>query len=504
MDSIILKSFIPEIFISLSLLLQLFLNAFIINKTEKNFPIINKEIFIQISFIFICLIFLLFNNKIEGYFYNFLLLNDFSTKIVKILLLIIIFFALFPIARSFENQCLNFFEFYIVFLFSVLSSLLLFSVSDLLSLYLILELQALSFYILASFKRNSSFSAEAGLKYFISGSFISGIFLMGCSIIYIFLGTLNFNSLSLLLAFSFEDLYFYNALAIAIFFIIFVFLFKLTAVPFHFWSPDVYEGAPLSSTIIFTLLPKLSIFYIFSKWLLIVSSFHEVKYLLIISGLLSIFIGAFFALRQKRLKRLIIYSSISQLGFLISALSSITLNSLISIYFFLFIYLITSLLIWNNFALLISFQNNINKFYNKIQAPLFISSVSNFFNINKIWGLSNLLIFFSLAGIPPLVGFFSKFLVIFALVDEKNILSSFLLLMISAISVYYYLRIIKIIFFENKNNFNIDNSQIVFNDKFFFGDCLVISFLLFLLVFLFFFPSFILLFSNLIVNNYFF
>ena len=327
---------------------------------------------------------------------------------------------------------------------------------------------------------------------------------MGCSIIYFFVGTLNLNSLSLILAFPFDNVFLQNSLLIAFVFITIVFLFKLTAAPLHFWAPDVYEGAPLSSTIIFTILPKLSLFYIFSKWLLTISSFYEIKYVLIFSGLLSILIGSFFALKQKRFKRLVIYSSISQLGFLISALSYVSLNSLVSIYFFLIIYLITSLLIWNNFALLMFFQNNINNFYNKIQQPLFISNFSNFFEINKIWGFSNLLIFFSLAGIPPLVGFFSKFLVIFALVDSENIFSSFLLLIISSISVYYYLRMIKIIFFENKSSSDISNTQIIFHDQRFYLDCLIISTLLFLLIFLFFFPSFVLLWSNLIINNYFY
>jgi len=217
---------------------------------------------------------LLLNLKIEGFFSNFLFFNDYGTKIIKIIFILISFFALIFIFKSFSIQTLNFFEFFIILLFSILSSFFLISSYDLLSAYLAIEMQALCFYILASFKRNSAFSTEAGLKYFISGAFISCIFLLGASIIYGSLGTLNLNYINLLLSFSFENdfenlKYFIILGSLCIIITLF---FKVSAVPFHFWSPDVYEGSPLSSTIIFSILPKIVIFSFLIRWVFAVSN----------------------------------------------------------------------------------------------------------------------------------------------------------------------------------------------------------------------------------------
>jgi len=173
--------------------------------------------------------------------------------------------ALLFIGRSFCLQSINFFEYFTVFLLSLLALLLLINSSDILSAYLIIEMQALCFYILASFKRNSSFSTEAGLKYFISGSFISGVFLLGASLIYGCLGTLNFNILSWLLTFDFSSdfIILRILIIIAVCLITFTLCFKIAAAPFHFWSPDVYEGSPLASTLVFSIIPKISLFVFF-------------------------------------------------------------------------------------------------------------------------------------------------------------------------------------------------------------------------------------------------
>jgi len=236
MDSIVLKSFFPEIFFSLGIFLQLIFNARLINTLKYNFPVIDREVFIQTVFILFCVLILLFNLKIEAHLSNFLFVNDSGGCIVKLLFIITCLLTLPVIFRSFVLQKLNFFEYYIILSLALFASLLLFSVFDLISGYLVIEMQALAFYVLASYKRNSSFSTEAGLKYFISGSFISGIFLLGCSLIYGSLGTLNFNDLSLLLSFklddSLENLNFILLLGILL--VVFTLLFKISAAPFHF------------------------------------------------------------------------------------------------------------------------------------------------------------------------------------------------------------------------------------------------------------------------------
>jgi NADH-quinone oxidoreductase subunit N len=282
----------------------------------------------------------------------------------------------FVLLRSFVLQSLNFFEYFSILLLSILSLLLLVSSCDLISTYLVIEMQALCFYILASFRRNSAFSTEAGLKYFIAGAFISGIFLLGASLVYGSLGTLNFNTLSLLLSFNLNtDLIYIKMFSlVGILLITITLLFKVAAAPFHFWAPDVYEGAPLSSTIIFSILPKLVIFSFFIKWLCVISSlFYSIKDFFVIIGLFSVFVGTFFALSQKRVKRLIVYSSIAQIGFLVAALETGSVSGFSSIFFFLVIYIISSILIWNHLTLFYNFQKIGNLFVLKNISPFFFN-----------------------------------------------------------------------------------------------------------------------------------
>jgi proton-translocating NADH-quinone oxidoreductase chain N len=376
------------------------------------------------------------------------------------------------------------------------------------SSYLVIEMQTLSFYILASFKRTSSFSTEAGLKYFISGSFISIIFLFGCSLIYGALGTLNFNNLNILMyfPFNFEDSI-SQVIFIGIILVTATLLFKISSVPLHFWSPDVYEGSPLASTIIFSILPKLAVFHFFIRWISIISnSFEFIRYVFLFLGVLSLLVGTFFAIGQKRIKKLLIYSSIAQGGFLISALSNNSLYNFTSVYFFLIIYLITSILSWINLSNLYSSKVKTTVFYNRNYTPLFLSNLSNFFHFNNTWALSFVVIFFSMAGIPPLSGFFSKFFILYGLISSGDIVVALLLIIISAVSTFYYLRIIKIIYFETiESNLKIEDCQITFNDAFVNYSCIILSLFSTLLILTFFYPTALMLYCNsLVLGSFYF
>ena len=381
--------------------------------------------------------------------------------------------------------------------------LLLISAADLISAYLIIEMQALCFYILASFRRDSAFSTEAGLKYFISGSFISGIFLFGASLIYGGLGTLNFNNLSLLLSFSLNDEFIFLKyfVLVGVLLVTITLFFKVSAAPFHFWSPDVYEGSPLSSTIVFSIVPKLAIFSFFVKWVSIISDiFYDIKPIFILVGVCSVFIGTFFALKQKRVKRLVIYSSIAQVGFIVAALATNSVDGFSAIYFFLVIYLITSILVWSHISLFYSFQKKTNFFNGKSSTPLFLSSLSNLFKINPLWAFSFVLIFFSVGGIPPLSGFLSKIFILFGLINANELFGSLFLILISAVSVFYYIRVIKVVFFESKDvKVNNNSFQTIFQSNFFDLDCIIIASSLFFLLLCFFYPTFLLLISQYVV-----
>lgn len=504
MDAAVLKSFIPEIFFSLCILIQLIFNIRLIH-SRYNYPIIIKETFTQTFFIISCVIILLINLKIEGFFSNFVLLNDNAGNTIKIVILLSCLFVSGIATRGILVQELNFFEFFTIFLFSILALLLLTSSYDFISAYLVIEMQALCFYVLSSFRRNSAFSTEAGLKYFITGSFISCVFLLGCCFIYGALGTLNFNNMNIILSFPLDENYIYlrSMVLLGSLFVFVTLLFKIGAAPFHFWSPDVYEGSPLSSTVIFSIIPKIAIFSFFIKCNNFLSQLlFEFQYLFLIVGVFSIVVGTFLTLRQKRIKRLFIYSSIGQVGFLVAALATSTVDGLVSIYFFIFIYIITSTLVWNFITQFYSSQKEVNKMTNAIIAPIFVSSFSNYFKVNKIGSLSFLATLFSIAGIPPFCGFLAKVLVLLGLVESNFLLTSFVVVSISSISAFYYIRIVKAFFFETKS-IKIKNKtiQTMFEGAFLDFQACTTAFFTMLLFFLFFSPGIFILLSHYIVLN---
>jgi len=453
MDDSILKSFILEIFLSLSILILLVLNIRFVNTLSFNFPIINKEVTAQLFFLLCCLLLVAFNLKFFGMLENPLFCNTIGTSSFKILLLLVCIPVLFLIGRAIKIQKINFYEYLLLYLLILLAMLLLISSTDLLSAYLVIEMQALCFYILASFKRNSSFSTEAGLKYFISGSFITGIFLLGASIIYGCLGTLTFNNIFCILTIRTvtDTLSSYSFILLGTLFITVSLLFKLSAAPFHFWSPDVYEGSPLASTIIFSILPKISILIFLTRWVFTISTiFSYYTSLFLVVGVFSVFFGTIFALRQKRFKRLIIYSSIAQVGFLVFPLFISSIESIVNLEYFLVLYLISSILIWGNFILFYD-SLNLHKLYSSNHLETFyVSSLSGLAKVNKIQAFSFILIFFSISGIPPLAGFLAKIFIFLVLLETKQFLISSIVIILNMISVYYYIRVIKILFFESK------------------------------------------------------
>jgi len=197
-------------------------------------------------------------------------INDDLSNYSKMIILLSSIACLIISQNYVVNNRINSFEYYLIILLSILGLLLLVTSYDLLSVYLALELQSLSFYILASFKRNSTFSTEAGLKYFILGAFASGIILFGISLIYGFTGSTNFECLSKLFYSGFSNnIAGINSVKLGVLFIIVGFLFKLAASPFHVWVPDVYEGSPTSSTAIFAILPKIAILVVLTRLLFV-------------------------------------------------------------------------------------------------------------------------------------------------------------------------------------------------------------------------------------------
>lgn len=243
------KVVLPEIYMVLALSFLLMYGVIFSTSLKYNLPIITRGVaWLSIQTLFIALL-LTLNNPIDHLvIFHGTLVHDYFTTIVKIFLLSA---ALCCIVASFtylKRERLNAYEYLILLLIATLGMMLIVSSYDLISMYLAIEMQSLSLYVLAAFKKNSAFSTEAGLKYFILGAFASGLLLFGISIIYGFAGTTNFEDLHMLFALDTEN---QRAIQTGLIFISCAFLFKMAASPFHVWSPDVYDGAPLNSTIFF-------------------------------------------------------------------------------------------------------------------------------------------------------------------------------------------------------------------------------------------------------------
>lgn len=492
MDIFIFKAFWPELFLSLSIIFLLLFDSQLINNLKFHFPVLENEIFFQIYTVLFYVFLLLLNNEILGYDSLNFFLNDLTSQNVKVFFsgFCLLFFV--AIWRSFVVQKLNFFEYFIILLLAILSLFFLANSFNLLSIYLCLELQSISFYVLASFQRNSIFSSEAGLKYFISSSLISGVFLLGCAFIYGGYGTLNLNSINILNTIGFSESYslIANFITFGSFCIISTFLFKLVIAPFHFWFPQIYDGSPLSATIVFSTLPKFILFTLFLRFWSVVSPLLYFSHtILFFIGVFSIFFGLLKALKQKRLKKLYIYSSISQMGLPLCALVDDSLESFTIVYFFLFVYLLTSVLMWGTFVLI---NANQNKVYlnNKINTyPLFTSSLKHLITNNPTLALAFIFLFFSLAGIPPFAGFLSKIYVYFSFIQGNKYEIAFIIFYVSAFGVFYYIQILKVMFYENVNLTYHVKGQSSFYSANLDLDYTLCALVMFLLLFLCLFPN---------------
>ncbi len=257
------------------------------------------------------------------------------------------------------------------------------------------------------------------------------------------------------------------------------FFFKLSAAPFHFWAPDVYEGSPTSVTAFFSIVPKISIFGILIKLFFV--SFYELAVLwqplLIASGILSLFVGAFGAFAQKKIKRLLVYSSIGHLGFMFLGLSCLTIEGLQSMLSYLVFYILMTIQV---FACILSLKD-----VSSGQRIRYLEDLKYLYQSHPLLGLSFILNFFSMAGIPPLVGFCAKFYVFFAALGSSLYFFVFMALLSSIVSCFYYLRFIKFIYFHRSSSCSVN--YLPMDEQ----KAWVISVSSFLLVYLFFSPSFV-------------
>jgi NADH-ubiquinone oxidoreductase chain 2 len=363
-------------------------------------------------------------------------------------------------------------EYPLIILFILTGSVFLMSSSDLVSIFLSIELQSYGLYLLCTLYRNSEFATSGGLTYFLLGGLSSCFILLGAGLLYANSGSTNLDSIYVLTSLSDitsnnnDALYWYKPdyINISLLILSIGFLFKISAAPFHFWSPDVYDAIPTIVTTFVAIIAKISILVFLLEVVHYTSnSLFATQYTwtsaLLVSSLLSLIIGTIVGLTQYRIKRLFAYSTISHIGFILLALS---INSIESIQAFIFYLMQYSLSNLNAFILLISMGFSLYYFVNdskehrnlldKNNSPIqLISQIKGFFNINPFLALSFSITIFSFVGIPPLIGFFAKQMVLSAALDSGYVFLTLVAILSSVISAVYYLNIIKQVFFDKSN-----------------------------------------------------
>ena len=361
-------------------------------------------------------------------------------------------------------------EYPLILLFIIIGAIFLVSTSDLVSIFLSIELQSYGLYLLSTLYRNSELATSGGLTYFLLGGLSSCFILLGTSLLYANSGTTNLDGIYIITSLSdiannntHNLLYWYKSHYINFSLLILSvgFLFKVSAAPFHFWSPDVYDGIPTIVTTFVAIIAKISIFIFFLELVHYTSnSLFEFQFSwtssLLISSLLSLVIGTIVGLTQVRIKKLFAYSTISHIGFILLALSINSIESIQAFIFYLMQYSISNL---NAFIILISMGFSLYYYVNdndeykeltdKNNSPIqLISQMKGFFYINPVLALSLSITIFSFVGIPPLIGFFAKQMVLSAALDNGYVFLTLVAILTSVISAVYYLNIVKQIFFD--------------------------------------------------------
>ena len=466
LNSIINIIFIPEIFLASTSFICLLFGLYT-----------NKNSFRQTcNFAFLILllttVLVYFNTGSNFANYDFLFSKSSFINFFKILVLIGSAASIIISKDYFLGIKLINFEIPILLLFSTLGMMLMISANNLMSMYLAIELQSLSLYVAAAIKRDSLSSAESGVKYFILGALSSGILLYGFSLIYGFTGSMNFDEINFYLL-RYENLNL--GLIFGLVFVMVGLAFKVSAVPFHMWTPDVYEGAPNSITAFFAIVPKIAAVALIYRFCLVpFENFYlEWSQIVIFLSVASMFLGAIAAIAQSNIKRLLAYSSIGHIGYILIALVAANDDGVKASSIYMFSYMVMNIAI---FTILLSIKVKNEYLVN-------ISDLKGLSKSNPIVSLSISIIMLSMAGIPPFVGFFGKFYVFIAAIENDLYVLSILGVLASVISAYYYLRIIKIMYFDEKNN----EEQLIF--KISFQSKVILSLSLFVIICFIFYPS---------------
>ena len=434
-----LNSILPEIILSFFAMLSLLIGVY--GGQDKRTANIT---FVTAGLMVITGIWMLFDGSPSETAFNKMFIDDAFSRFAKALVLLSSAAVLVMSLGYMLRHNLGRFEYPILIIFSVVGMMFMVSANDLMILYLGLELQSLALYVVASMRRESLKSTEAGMKYFVLGALSSGLLLYGASLVYGYSGSTNFQSIVTSLDSSNRSLGFMFGMIL----VVAGLAFKISAVPFHMWTPDVYEGAPTPITAFLSTAPKIAAMALFARvvhdaFFVMIADWQQIVALM---SVLSMFVGAIAAIGQTNIKRLMAYSSIAHMGYALTGLASGTVFGLQAMLVYMAIYVTMNV---GTFAFILSME--------KDGQP-----VTDIYSLNQLGvkqpgrALAMLVLLFSLAGVPPLVGFFGKLYVLRAAYDAGLIWLAVLGVLASVIGAYYYLRLIYLMYFGENQDESLD------------------------------------------------
>ncbi|MFZ4761839.1 MAG: NADH-quinone oxidoreductase subunit NuoN [Alphaproteobacteria bacterium] len=434
---------VPEIILAVGALVLLMLGVFSCEKAGKKIAVLAMGLLLVVGIAS----FTMFKGTEQAFFGQFV--QDKFSLVMKMMVLVASLLTLLASLGQMEEKQLGRFEYPVLFILAVLGMFLMLSANDLIALYVGLELQSLALYVLASFDRDNARSSEAGLKYFVLGALSSGMLLYGSSLVYGFTGTTNFDAIGNVLA---EGIAISTqGVMVGMVFLLAGIAFKISAAPFHMWTPDVYEGAPTPVTTFFAAAPKIAALGLLTR--LLFSAFEPMvdswRQIILLMAVASMIVGALAAVYQNNMKRLLAYSSIANIGYILLGLAAGTTAGIKGMVLYMAVYAVSTI---GSFAVLISLKN-------KGKPVEKISDMAGLSHTHPLAALALAAFMLSLAGIPPLVGFFGKMYVFMAVLDVARLTDNAMLahvlyaatvvaVVTSVVAAYYYLRILKVVYFD--------------------------------------------------------
>lgn len=446
---------LPELFL-LSATLVLLIYGIYIKKDVYNYSLVNKFTNYSIIILAITSFLVSVSFGLSGrLLYENLLVLDFSSTLIKLFCLIVSILCLLLSKGAVDKSSSACFEYFVLYLFIVFGTMFFISSVDLFVTFLALEIQSLCLYALVTLNRGSGYGVEAGMKFFVLGATSSIILIYGASMLYGATGSVNLFHIYNVFLYHKMDLWgtievgshgpaLLNVkLILGVLFVFIGLFFKITIVPFHMWAPDVYEGAPISIVMFMSTVPKIAVTFILCKLggFFFSNCYFYWKPLFIIAGLSSVFIGTLMAVRQFKVKRFIAYSSIAHMGFMILFISAFSFISLQYCIFYLFVYIFTILNLW---GIVVILENNFGQSLDSFYDWGGIRDTERYLSI--IIAITLL----SLGGLPPFSGFIGKFLFFKSLLYSDMYIVALVLILFSLLSIYYYIRLVKMIFFDSK------------------------------------------------------